>query len=173
MISNLYAPLGAADRLATIATYDLVNPELRKRLDHACADTCTRVGWPTAMVTIVLDTGHFIAGAHGRATPTSSEEAIPEGITPIAWSVCAYTVLGGVAYRVRDVARHPAHRDNASLPRQGIGSYAGVPLMVAGGEVIGAHCVVDGSPREMDGSGLAALRSSAAEIDRIIAAYRI
>lgn len=83
---------------------------------------------------------------------------------------CAYTILGGELLEVKDACQDPRFCDNplvVGAPH--VRFYAGVPLVLPSGEALGALCVVDSQPRELNESqrrGLTTLASSIlAEID--------
>lgn len=170
--SNPYAPLAGPARLARIANHDLFNPQLWQRLDSACVAAARSVGWQVALVTIVLDSVQFIAGSHGLSGLDAPGHRLPGRAVPIEWSFCAYTVMGDRPYLVPDAADHPNHRGTRPVTHLGVRSYAGVPVRSQDGYPLGAHCLVDSRPRELDGAGIEVLASAAAEVERILEEYR-
>ncbi len=57
-------------------------------------------------------------------------------------SLCRYVVASGEPLVVSDGREDPLVRESASITRNGIVAYAGVPLQVASGEVVGTLCVL-------------------------------
>ncbi|GIF10119.1 GAF domain-containing protein [Actinoplanes teichomyceticus] len=155
-------------RLATIATFDLFRPELRRRLDEICRDTAGTLGWPVGAVTIVLDYAQYLAGLHDERRPDEPDRAVH-----VDWSFCASTVRGADAYTVADAARSADDQHRSIFADTGIRSYAGVPLVAADGAVIGAHCVSDVQPRDIGGAELRALREAADRVLAVLEEFRV
>ncbi len=167
MIPDMQA-LANLDRIRAIAAYDLFNPQLQEQLDDICRRTATRVGTPTSMVSIVLDTAQYFAGAHGLAGWIAASRG-----TPLEWAFCAHAVLSGQrTYVVPDATAHPAHADSPLVTGEGTRAYAGVPITAPDGQILGMHCVTTTSPRPFTDDDLAALREATDEILDILAAYR-
>lgn len=161
--------LTSADRIRTLAAYDLFNTALRRRLAEISKRTAQRLGVPTALVSIVLDSAVYHAGGHG----VTGWMAAAEG-TPIEWAFCAHAALSGESvYVVTDATTSPVHSRSPLVTEQGIRAYAGAPLTDPGGQVLGMHCVTAASPREFTEEELDVLRSTADEIMEVLAGYRL
>jgi GAF domain-containing protein len=161
--------LASAARMRTLAAYDLFNAALRQRLTEISKWTSDRLGVPTALVSVVLDSAVYHAGGHG----VTGWMAAAEG-TPIEWAFCAHAVLSGErVYVVTDAAASPVHSRSPLVTDQGIRAYAGAPLTDPGGQVLGMHCVTATSPREFTADELDVLRRTADEIMEVLAGYRL
>ncbi len=86
---------------------------------------------PVAMVSLVDDRRGF---AKSRAGEVPAE-------LPLSHSLCARVVDAGAPLVVDALTDHPAATD------LGVGAYAGVPLALPGGPVLGSFCVADTRPR--------------------------
>ncbi|GAB7189713.1 hypothetical protein NUM3379_04190 [Kineococcus sp. NUM-3379] len=161
-------PLPDAARLATQAMYDLDNPVLRQRLDELSARTAAALERPVGLTTLVLDGAQVVAGSCG-VTGWIAEA----GGTPAEWSFCAHAVSSGEPYVVPDARHDPVQRENPLVTVDGFASYAGAPLATADGHVIGAHCVLDLRPHELDERELGVLRRNAAEAVAILEDFRL
>ena len=161
-------PLPDAARLATQALYDLDNPVLRQRLDELSARTAAALERPVGLTTLVLDGAQVVAGSCGV-----SGWIAEAGGTPAEWSFCAHAVSSGEPYDVPDARYDPVQRENPLVTVDGFASYAGAPLATADGHVIGAHCVLDLRPHELDERELTVLRRNAAEAVAILEDFRL
>ena len=74
---------------------------------------------------------------------------IPAGARkPLSQTICRHVVSSGTSLVVADTQIHPLARDEVTLHELGFGSYLGVPLTTAEGEVVGVLCTVDHHVRE-------------------------
>jgi len=162
-----YARLAEPARMSRLAQYDLFHPGLKARMDIVAARSAERLDAPVSLVSVISDRSQFILGGHG----TSGWVPEPLG-TPAEWALCTHTVLAGEPYCIIDGTADPAHAGNPLLELTGIRSYGGVPLVDPSGHTLGAHCVIDLSPRTFTERDLAVLREGAEETMRILADYR-
>jgi PAS domain S-box-containing protein len=71
--------------------------------------------------------------------------------TPREIAFCAQTVALGEAFEVEDAASHPQFAENPLVTGQpNIRFYAGVPVRLTDGAVVGTLCVIDRIPRRLD-----------------------
>ncbi|CAN5693130.1 hypothetical protein BH11PSE7_BH11PSE7_16090 [soil metagenome] len=71
--------------------------------------------------------------------------------TPRAISFCAHTVLSDGLFEITDTACDARFADNPLVTGEpGVRFYAGVPIVFDGGITVGALCVLDVVPRELD-----------------------
>lgn len=74
-------------------------------------------------------------------------------------SFCAHALLAGELLEVEDATLDPRFADSPLVRGEpNVRFYAGMPLVMPTGEVIGTLCVVDHQPRRLDDSQRAALR---------------
>ena len=168
MIGETFAPLGTPERLRAIARYDLADPRLRRQLDQVAERSATRLGMPTGMVSIVLDSAQFFVGSYGLDGWIARSEG-----TPVEWAFCAHAVLAEAPlYVVPDAIEHPTHRDSPLVTGEGTRAYAGAAIVDPDGQVIGMHCVVGEQPRSFGDEELGVLRTAAVEVGTILGGYR-
>lgn len=165
--TELFDRLGHADRMHQLARFNIFDPGLRDRLNAVAAGSAERLHAPLSLVSVLLDTAQFIIGQHGMTGQTAETRG-----GPAEWTLCAHTVLAGEPYCVTDAPTDPRHAGNPMITHAGVGSYAGVPLIDESGQVLGAHCVVDMTPRTFTGGDIAALTEAAGEAIRILGDYR-
>ena len=161
-----YARLGDPARLSRLAGYDLFHPGLKARMEIVASRSAERLGAPVSLVSVISDRSQFILGGHGISG------WVPEPLgTPAEWALCTHTVLAGEPYCIIDGATDPVHAGNPLLELTGVRSYGGVPLVDGSGHTLGAHCVIDLSPRTFTERDLAVLREGADEAMRILGDY--
>ncbi|GIF05055.1 GAF domain-containing protein [Actinoplanes siamensis] len=149
-------------RIRALASIDFDNPALRAALDKIAQRTAALTGLPVSMVTLVLDTAQLIVGSCGL----DDSWMTAAGGTPVEWSFCANTVTTGRPYVLPDTA----HSEQAASPLvtvDGMASYAGVPITLAG-HIVGAHCVMGLTAQPFTPEQLDQLRGAAAEISDLL-----
>jgi GAF domain-containing protein len=153
-------------RMAVLAGIDIDNPELRGKLDAVAARTAERVGREVGLISMVLDSSQFFAGASGL------DGWLAElGGTPIEWSFCVHAVRSRQPYVVPDARIDALQSANPLVHVEGVRSYAGVPIVVDG-EVLGAHCVLGYAAGDFSPADVEELRRGAEEIVALLTAYR-
>lgn len=141
------------DRLRSIAAYDLFNPDLAVELAEICARSAEQLAMPTAAVQAVLDTA--------TATIASNDNTMVEaGGAANEMSICPAVVATEAAVVVDDLSAHPAHRDNPFVQAGFLRSYAGVPLRLPDGHLLGSHCVVSAGPHHFTDGEVATLTAN-------------
>lgn len=76
------------------------------------------------------------------------DTAYSEQVSELADSLCTITVLSGDVLVAADTRVHPWLLDLPPVTSGAVGSYIGVPLLLADGTTIGALCVYGPGPRE-------------------------
>jgi GAF domain-containing protein len=166
--TELFDRLGEPGRMRSLAEYDLFHPDLQSDLDRIATSSANRLHTPISTVSILLDSAQFIIGRHGLPDSGGAVQG-----TPAEWALCTHTVLTGSPYCITDSRIDPLHADNPLFTMIGLRSYAGVPLRNAGGQVLGAHCVIDTTPRPFSEDDIVTLAEGAADVLGILERYRI
>lgn len=152
------AVLHDPDRLVAVAELLLEHPGVEEVVADLLATAAARLGTDTALLSVLLDEVHLVAGAHGLSGWLVEARAFPSD-----WSFCAQTVRQGAVHLLPDAAEHPRWADNPLVAVDGVRTYAGAPLL-SGGRAVGALCVLGGEPRAWtpeDGEVLAGLAAEA------------
>ena len=164
---ELFSRLGAPARMRQIARYDVFALTLQAQLDAIAARTADLLQAPVSMLSILLDSSQFIIGQHGVSGWVGAAQG-----APAEWSLCSHTVLAGHPYCVTDCTTDPVHAGNPMFAMAPIRSYAGVPLSDDSGHVLGAHCVIDVTPRTFTDADIAVLTAGAAEAMLLLTEHR-
>ncbi|GAA4609526.1 GAF domain-containing protein [Actinoplanes octamycinicus] len=164
---TLPAALADIGRLTEVAQYHWDDPRLRARLDEITARTADQLQVPVSLVSIMLDSAEYIAGATGL--PDSITEV---GGLPAEWSFCTQVVATGRPYLVTDATTDPAWMTNPAVTVYGARSYAGVPLLAPNGQILGAHCAVGTDTRAFNETDVSTLHTAAQEILALLRQHR-
>jgi GAF domain-containing protein len=152
------------ERLAYIAELGIVGRAPDTMLARLVREAAAVLLMPTALVTVVLDTAQFLAAEWGA--PDWMAEA---GGTPIEWSFCVHSLDTRAPFVVEDATEHPLVHRNPLVSQDGVRSYAGAPMLSAGGHVLGNFCVLNTVPRRFSDHDIAVLagfaRVAAARLD--------
>ncbi|WP_433089158.1 GAF domain-containing protein [Dactylosporangium sp. CA-052675] len=158
------------ERMRALAAYDLFDPGLGERLQAICRRSAERLGMPIAAVQAVLDTATATLAATATIGASDDEHLmVATGGGPNEFAFCPQVLLDDAPFVADDLARHPIHGANPIVRAGLIRSYAGVPLRLPSGHILGSHCVMGGEPHAFTGADLAEL---AAAGDAAVAAIR-
>ncbi|WP_174286373.1 GAF domain-containing protein [Sphingomonas bacterium] len=127
-----------AARLATLDDYAILDTPSETGFDDIVRLATLACDAPTALVSMIADDRQWFKARSGFA----------ELETDLATSVCAYTITADDLLVIPDLALDPRTVDNrlvTNAPHARF--YAGAPLRVADGQVLGALCVIDLAPR--------------------------
>ena len=146
-------------RLATLNSLDLLDSPSEEAFDRLTRLAAAITGAPVALVSLVDDKRQFFKSAVGLPQPWATSRE-----TPLSHSFCQYVVAKVEPLVISDARQHPMVRDNMAVQDLGVVAYAGIPLVLSTGEVIGSFCVIDTKPREWTDPQVAALTDIAAAV---------
>jgi EAL domain-containing protein (putative c-di-GMP-specific phosphodiesterase class I) len=144
-----------ADRLESLRSYGLLDTPREPAYDDLVQLAAALLGTPMAMVSLVDRDRQWFKASVG----TTLHE------TPRDQAFCAYVAATGEPLVVQDARSDPRFAD-FDLVRNGVRSYAGVPLVGRDGLPLGALCVLDTRPRRFGTGALMMFRVLA---DRVTA----
>jgi diguanylate cyclase (GGDEF)-like protein/PAS domain S-box-containing protein len=151
-------------RLAAVRELAILDVPPQPALDRLARLAARLLRAPTALVSLVDADRQLFAACTGLGEPWATARQ-----TPLSHSFCQYVVRAAGPLVVEDARAHPLVCDNPAVADFGVVAYAGMPLVAAGGEVLGSFCVVDGRPRVWSADDLATLeelaRSASAELE--------
>ena len=111
------------------------------------------VGVPVALVSLVRPDSQVFPGMAGLPEPWAALRS-----TPLSHSFCQHVVLTAAPLVIADARDHPLVRDNLAVADLGVIAYAGMPLTDGAGNVLGALCAIDTTPRNWTGTEIDTLR---------------
>ncbi|WP_436521430.1 sensor histidine kinase [Actinoplanes sp. HUAS TT8] len=124
------------------------------------------LGAPTALVSLVLDDRQVFASHLGLPPRWAAL-----GQTPLTHSFCQHVVDADRPFVVADAREHPLVKDNRAIDEIGVIAYAGMPIRVDG-QILGAFCAIDSTPRAWSEQDLAVLEDLAAAVSSEIELVR-
>lgn len=142
MTSSLGSRLTDTTRVSLLHSSGLMDTPPEDSFDGVARLVGKLVHAPTAMITLLDGERQFIKSGIGLRDPW-----VPGRSAPIADSFCRHVVESARPFLVTD-ARKDEHVCRSSAIRElDIIAYAGVPLRVADGHVLGSLCAIDHMPR--------------------------
>jgi PAS domain S-box-containing protein len=146
-------------RLARLKSLDLLDSPAEEAFDRLTwfGSAITRA--PVALVSLVDDRRQFFKSAVGLPEPWASRRE-----TPLSRSICQHVVEGAESLIIANAREHPLVRDDLAVPDLGVVAYAGIPLVLSTGDVLGSFCAVDTKARERLDHEISALMGIAASV---------
>ena len=131
----------AAGRVDALRASELVtSPQVFDRLARL---TCRLLQAPAALISLVTADRQILMGAHGLPEPWVSSRQ-----SPLSQSICQHVVTGNLPLIIADARIHPLVHDNPAVHELLMVAYLGVPLLGPDGEILGAVCAMDSTPRD-------------------------
>jgi GAF domain-containing protein len=145
------------DRMRSLASYDLFHPTLAAELTAICRRSARQLDMPVAAVQAVLDTA--------TATLASTDATLTAlGGAPNEISFCPQVVITSASLVVDDLTQHRDYRDNPAVRAGLVRAYAGMPLHLPDGQVLGSHCVFSPQPHHFTVDELAVLAANSSDV---------
>lgn len=156
-------PPREAERLAALASYDILDTSPQAQYDELVELAQLICDTPMAMISLVDEARQWFKAEVGLGVRQ----------TPREGAICAWTVMSADPLLVSDALLDPRFRESPLVvggPR--IRFYAGVPLVTPQSEVIGALCVMDTVPRQLDDRQVHALKKLAHQVMLLLESRR-
>ncbi len=129
------------DRLAAVEALR-PGPNGDPDLDRFTQLAARMLNAPVSLITLIDKDQQLYASQVGLAPPGTQIRA-----DPLEASFCQFAVTSRQTLRIDDAANHPLVSANPSLDALNAKSYVGIPLLVRGGQAVGALCAIDTTPR--------------------------
>lgn len=134
-------PHDEAKRLAAVRRYDILDTPPDASFDRITSIAARRFNVPISIFSIVDQDRIWFKSHHG----TEIGEVVREP------GLCASAIMSPGPYVVEDAKLDPRSLANSLVAgRPGVGFYAAVPLVTAGGHGLGTLCVIDVQPRKVN-----------------------
>lgn len=141
-MANLSAVINDPERLRALRATGLLDtpPEpIYDRITRAAADALDA---PHAAMSLVDVDRQFFKSTAGMRVESEADRQ-----TPLARSVCQYTVANGSSLVVEDARIDPMFKSHPAVLDGTVVAYLGIPLIDRGGHAVGTLCVYDTKPR--------------------------
>jgi diguanylate cyclase (GGDEF)-like protein/PAS domain S-box-containing protein len=153
-------PPDEARRLARLRALDALDTDAEPLFDALAQAAALVVGAPIALVSLVDEGRQWFKANVGL-------EGTDE--TPRDVAFCAHAILGDELFVVPDAHADPRFADNPLVTADpNIRFYAGAPIRMSDGLRMGALCVMDRTPRELDATQAAILRQLARAVSEAL-----
>jgi PAS domain S-box-containing protein len=130
----LYNP----QRIELLRRLSLLDPTGDPAFDRLTHLTARILKTPISLISLLDIDRQIMKGQFGWGTKRES---------PFSHSFCKHVVASGEMLVVDDSLLHELVRDNAAVIEDNVAAYLGAPLIMSGGEVVGALCVIDHAAR--------------------------
>jgi signal transduction histidine kinase len=130
------------DRLRALHQTLLLDTPVEEAFDRLTRLATSILHVPIALVSLVDADRQFFKSCIGLSEPWASQRE-----TPLSHSFCQHAIALNVPLLIEDARSHPLVRDNLAISDLGVVAYAGIPLTMPDGFVLGSFCIMDTKPR--------------------------
>ncbi len=143
-------------RLRAVRESGLLDSSREERFDRLTRVAAGALNAPVALVSIVDEDRQFLKSCVGVSEPWGSAREMR-----LSHSYCQHALPSAEPLVVADAREHQLLHDSLAIPDLGAIAYAGVPLALDGGHVLGTLCVIDHRRREWTPEEITLLRQIA------------
>lgn len=158
-----FFPINEPERLEALRSYRILDTAPEARFDDIVREAATRFGVPMALFSLVDEDRQWFKSRHGFAYAETERTG----------AFCAHAIAIDAPLVVENAHDHLLFAN--SLLVKGpphIVFYAGVPVRAAGGEPLGALCILDTVPRAFEIGELRELISMSRQVESALEARR-
>lgn len=150
-------PVNEPERLKALYRLNILDTRAEERFDRLTRLAAATLDAPMALVSLVDRDRQWFKSAFGASS----------GETPRDVSFCAHAILEDRIMIVPDALTDPRFADNPAVTgEQRVRFYAGCPLRLDSGAVVGTLCIVDRRPRQLAAPQLGLLQDLADLVTR-------
>jgi len=148
-----------SERLRTLREFNVLDTQPERAYDDITRIAALVCGTPIALVSLVDERRQWFKSVQGLAVKEVPREQ----------SFTTYAIEGTDVFVVNDASSDPRFADSPLVrSAPALRFYAGAPLISANGFALGALCVMDRRPRELDATGREVLIALAAQVMRLL-----
>lgn len=146
-------------RLELLRKTQLLDAPVDEAFDRLTRLASKLLGVPVSLVSLVDEERQFFFSQVGLGEPWASARE-----TPLSHSFCQYVVEDEAPLVIPDAREDERLRDNLAIPDLGVIAYAGMPLRLSSGEVLGSFCAIDSEPHGWADDEIAVLHDLATAV---------
>jgi diguanylate cyclase (GGDEF)-like protein len=150
-------------RLAALRDTELLDGEPDEAFERLNRLAVELLGVPVSLVSLVDEDRQFFAGQVGLPEPWASYRE-----TPLSHAFCQHVVNKDEPLIVEDARSDPLVSDNLAVKDLGVIAYAGMPMRMSDGNVLGSFCAIDSQPHRWSEHDLQILRDLASVASNLI-----
>ena len=158
-----------ATRVDALKATEVLEGDKRETLDALAKRAADVFSAGVAVISTIAKDREYFVGQSGKFPKAITDDAGMLRPMDREHAVCNYVVGNDKPLVVPDIQRDPRFADNETIKLWGVRFYAGAPLRVADGLVIGALCILDPEPRTLEDEEVALLETMAADVAATVA----
>jgi predicted PurR-regulated permease PerM len=162
-------PGNETTRVDALKATDILEGDKRETLDALAKRAADVFNTGLAVISTIDKDREYFVGQSGKFPKAVTDDAGALLSMDREHAICNYVVGDGESLVVPDIQRDPRFADNERIKMWGVRFYAGAPLRVSDGLVIGALCILDSKPRTLGDEEIGLLETLAAEVAATIA----
>lgn len=164
-----FLPVDDAKRVDALTATRVLEGDKREALDALAKRAADVFNTGIAVITTIDKDREYFVGQSGKFPKATTDDS--GTLLPMARedAICNYVIGDDDALVVSDIERDPRFADNETIKLWDVRFYAGAPLRIAEGQIIGALCILDSKPRTLEDSEITLLETMAADVAAAIA----
>lgn len=162
-------PEADANRVDVLNATRVLTGDKREALDALAKRASDVFNAQLAVISAIDKQREYFVGQSGRFPDSITDEA--GLLLPMSreHAICNYVVGDEKPLVIPDIERDPRFADNEAIRRWNMRFYAGAPLRIGDGQIIGALCILASEPRNLKEDELTLLETMAADVAAVIA----
>ena len=129
-------------RLAELRRLEILDTQDDEAFDRLTRLASRLLDAPVSLVTLIDHNRQFFKSSYGLPEPLQAARQ-----TPLTHSFCKLVVDDCAPLIVNDARNNQRVKNNPAIEELGVQAYAGYPIAMRDGTVIGSFCVIDKKPR--------------------------
>ncbi|MBS7700307.1 MULTISPECIES: AI-2E family transporter [unclassified Chelatococcus] len=161
-------PHNDAERVDALEATGVLEGEKREALDALAKRVADIFNTRLAVISTIDKDREYFVGQSGRFPNAVTDDAGTLLPMDREHAICNYVVGDDESLVVPDIQRDPRFADNEAIKQWDVRFYAGAPLRVSDGLIVGALCILDSEPRTLEDHEIALLETMAADVAAVI-----
>ncbi|ETR74910.1 histidine kinase [Afipia sp. P52-10] len=161
-------PDNDAERVDALQATGVLEDKKRDALDALAKRAADVFNTNLAVISTIDKNREYFVGQSGTFPNAVTDDAGTLLPMDREHAICNYVVGNNESLMVPDIQRDPRFADNETIKQWDVRFYAGAPLRVSNGLIVGALCILDTEPRILKDDEIALLETMAADVAAII-----
>ncbi len=162
------APENDEQRVAVLHASEILDGHAREELDALAKRAADVFNVKFAVISAIDDVNEFIIGQSMELPGKLTRDGTDMITMPRDEAICDHVVGSGEMLVVPDTERDPRFAEHPAIQLWNTRFYAGAPLTTSDGMVLGALCLLDTEPRDLENEDLELLDTMAADVVSVI-----
>jgi signal transduction histidine kinase len=147
------------DRLKALKALDILDTQPEKEYDELTSLAAYICNTPVSLISLVDENRQWF----------KSKIGIDSSETHRKHSFCTHAIESSKSiYEIEDASKDPVFKDNPHVVEKGLRFYAGAPLILESGHVLGTICVIDFIPKKLTEPQKKALKNLANQVVKLL-----